>query len=160
MNKPGSCCSPRAQRGTSMDITPQNVGADLHAHSGLTTPMIALPGAIFLMGTDYARGFPIDGEGPVREVELSSFAIDTFPVTNRDFASFVDTTGYRTEAERFGWSFVFWAHLPKEFFQVLVEDTVAATPWWCKVPDALWKQPEGPGSNIDSRLRDPVVHVS
>jgi formylglycine-generating enzyme required for sulfatase activity len=141
-------------------MTQQPTDTDVQALSGETPPMITLPGAIFLMGTDYAHGFPVDGEGPVREVELSSFSIDTFPVTNSEFASFVDTTAYRTEAERFGWSFVFWAHLPKENFEALVEDTVVAAPWWCKVPDAWWKQPEGPGSNIYSRLRHPVVHVS
>jgi formylglycine-generating enzyme required for sulfatase activity len=65
------------------------------------------------MGTNYARGFPADGEGPVRPVSLSAFEIDTFPVTNEDFAAFIVATNYRTEAELFGWSFVFWSHIPK-----------------------------------------------
>jgi len=122
--------------------------------------MVSLPGGTFLMGTDYAAGFPADGEGPVREVVLSPFAIDTFPVTNRDFATFVNATGYCTEAEGFGWSFVFWTQLPKANFEALVEDTVAAAPWWCKVPKAFWKQSEGPGSNVNDRGNHPVVHVS
>ncbi len=112
------------------------------------------------MGTDYPDAFPADGEGPVRPVSLSPFAIDTYPVTNRDFTAFVSATNYLTESERFEWSFVFWAHLPPERLNELVEDTVAAAPWWCKVPGASWLHPEGPGSHIDDRPNHPVVHVS
>jgi sulfatase modifying factor 1 len=122
--------------------------------------MRSLPGGSFLMGTDYAQGFPADGEGPVRAVSLSPFAIDIFPVTNADFAAFISATNYRTEAEVFGWSFVFWSHIPPLRFTELVEDTVAFTPWWCKVPGATWDHPEGPGSNVNERLQHPAVHVS
>jgi formylglycine-generating enzyme required for sulfatase activity len=122
--------------------------------------MVSLPGGTFLMGTDYPGGFPEDGEGPVRAVSLSPFQVDRFPVTNADFATFVENTGYRTEAEHFGWSFVFWSHIHEDRFDELVEDTVAAAPWWCKVPGSFWKQPEGPESSIHERLTHPVVHVS
>ena len=122
--------------------------------------MILLPGGEFLMGTDYERAFTADGEGPIRPVTLSPFAIDTYPVTNKDFAAFVDATGYRTESEVFGWSFCFWMHLPPERLDELVEDTVAAAPWWCKVQGADWAHPEGPGSDITTRPNHPVVHVS
>jgi formylglycine-generating enzyme required for sulfatase activity len=122
--------------------------------------MIALPGGTFLMGTDYGLGFPADGEGPVRPVSVSAFAIDTYPVTNAEFAKFVAATGYRTEAEVFAWSFVFWAHIAEERFEELVEDTVAQAPWWCKVPGATWEHPEGPASDVKGRQDHPVVHVS
>jgi formylglycine-generating enzyme required for sulfatase activity len=112
------------------------------------------------MGTDYQDAFPVDGEGPVREVTLDPFWIDKFPVTNRLFARFVQETGYVTEAERFGWSFVFWTHIPKQRFRESVDDTVAAAQWWCKVHGACWKSPEGPGSNVEQRDSHPVVHVS
>ena len=112
------------------------------------------------MGTDYPYGFAADGEGPVRPVKLSAFEIDIYPVTNLDFAAFIDATDYRTEAEQFGWSFVFWAHLPPDRLDELVEDTVAAAPWWCKVPGTSWRAPEGPGSDISERPNHPVVHVS
>jgi formylglycine-generating enzyme required for sulfatase activity len=112
------------------------------------------------MGTDYRDAFPADGEGPIRPVSLSPFTIDTCPVTNRDFAAFVSAANYLTESEHFQWSFVFWAHLPPNRLNELVEDTVAAAPWWCKVPGASWQQPEGPGSHINDRLSHPVVHVS
>jgi formylglycine-generating enzyme len=123
-------------------------------------PMVSLSGGTFLMGTDYASGFPADGEGPIRPVTLSPFKMDVFPVTNDDFFAFVKATGYRTEAENFGWSFVFWAHIPRKRFRSLVEDTVASAPWWCKVRGACWTQPEGPGSGLKTRSRHPVVHVS
>lgn len=122
--------------------------------------MVGLPGGTFLMGTDYEHGFHADGEGPVRPVSLAAFAMDTYSVTNADFAEFIKATGYRTEAEVFAWSFVFWAHLPWDRFEELVEDTVAAAPWWCKVPGAKWDAPEGPGSNVTTRGKHPVVHVS
>ncbi|CAN5686686.1 hypothetical protein BH10ACI4_BH10ACI4_16590 [soil metagenome] len=112
------------------------------------------------MGTDYDGAFASDGEGPVRGVALSSFEIDPYPVTNQNFVSFVDTTGYRTEAEVFGWSFCFWMQLPKDRLDELVEDTVAAAPWWCKVPGASWRSPDGPGSTVEGREDFPVVHVS
>ncbi len=112
------------------------------------------------MGTDFSEGFPDDGEGPVRPVTVRPFSIDRSPVTNQVFRQFIEATGYRTEAERFGWSFVFWAHIPQARFKELVEDTVRAAPWWCKVRDAKWNTPEGPGSNISTRDDHPVVHVS
>jgi len=148
--------------------TPARGSAD-HATSGVKMMpsasfsgegMIALPGGRFLMGTDYPYGFPNDGEGPVRPVVLSPFRIDSTPVTNAQFATFADATGYRTEAEAFGWSFVFWSHLPEDSFRDLVSDTLPGAPWWCKVHGATWRSPEGPGSNVLVRADHPVVHVS
>ena len=112
------------------------------------------------MGTDYAEAFPDDGEGPIRSITLDPFKIDRFPVTNALFARFVDETGYVTEAERFGWSFVFWSHIPVSQREQVIQDTVAAAPWWCQVFGASWKAPEGPGSSANKRGNYPVVHVS
>jgi sulfatase modifying factor 1 len=158
------CCAPAAERpvlaganGSSPSIGDSSERQRCAAPS---RAMVMLPGGRFLMGTDDPHGFPADGEGPVRPVTLSPFAIDTFPVTNADFSAFVQATGYQTDAERFGWSFVFWAHIPEDRFEQLVEDTAAPAPWWCKVPGACWRQPEGPGSLIEDRLQHPVVHVS
>lgn len=121
---------------------------------------VAFPTVTFLMGTDYARANPGDGEGPVRPVALSPFAIDACPVTNADFAEFVRATGYVTASERYGNSFVFKGQIPAERYDELVEDTLAAAPWWCLVQGASWRAPEGPGSTIDARMTHPVVHVS
>ena len=152
------CCTPAAKHNAIP--RPQPAAARKSTTSAPTRPAIALPGGTFLMGTDYRDAFPADGEGPVRPVSLSPFAIDTYPVTNRDFVAFVSATNYRTESEHFQWSFVFWAHLPPDRLDELVEDTVAAAPWWCKVPGASWQHPEGPGSHINDRPNHPVVHVS
>jgi sulfatase modifying factor 1 len=149
-----SCCAPTAQHEASP--SPQLIATAATSQ----TPAISLPGGTFLMGTDYRHAFSADGEGPVRPITLSPFRIDTYPVTNRDFATFVSATGYRTESEFYEWSFVFWAHLPPDRLDELVEDTVAAAPWWCKVPGASWQHPEGPGSHIDDRPNHPAVHVS
>jgi len=126
----------------------------------LRSQMLSLPGGSFLMGTDYAGACPGDAEGPVREVTVSPFMIGACAVTNAEFAGFVSGTGYRTDAERYGWSFVFWSHIAESRFPEVVEDTAAATPWWCKVPDACWRAPEGPGSDLAERVDHPVVHVS
>ena len=48
--------------------------------------MVQLPGGRFLMGANALDGR--DGEGPAREVTVKSFAIDVFPVTNKDFRYF------------------------------------------------------------------------
>jgi sulfatase modifying factor 1 len=108
---PGSCCAPKAQR----EPTETHAGAAPEASlSDARRAMLALPAATFLMGTDYQRGFTADGEGPIRRVSLSAFAIDTYPVINAEFAAFVAATNFRTEAEAFGWSFVFWSHIPPD----------------------------------------------
>jgi formylglycine-generating enzyme required for sulfatase activity len=121
--------------------------------------MRELPGGAFLMGTDSDIGYPDDGEGPVREVTLRPFLIDKTSVTNRQFAKFVKATGYKTEAERFGWSFVFHLLIPADTAKRL-KHNVAQTPWWWKVPGAYWRNPEGPKTNINDRMDHPVVHVS
>ncbi len=154
-----TCCSPQANREDRAALSPAVESAALppaHIYEG----MISLPGGTFRMGTDSPEAFPDDGEGPVRSVVLRPFEFDRYPVTNRNFSDFVNATGYRTEAENCGWSFVFWSHIPADRFARLVQDTVAGAPWWCKVPGAHWKQPEGPGTNVRERETHPVVHVS
>ncbi|KAI2545991.1 sulfatase modifying factor 2 [Homo sapiens] len=81
------------------------VGAWLKLGNGQATSMVQLQGGRFLMGTNSPDSR--DGEGPVREATVKPFAIDIFPVTNKDFRDFVREKKYRTEAEMFGWSFVF-----------------------------------------------------
>jgi len=120
--------------------------------------MIVLPGGTFRMGTDVADGFPEDDEGPVREVAVGAFAIDPYAVTNERFAEFADATGYRTDAERFGWSYVFAKFLPGSLRKV--SPRPEGTPWWCGVSGAYWRRPEGPGTGVEDRWNHPVVHIS
>jgi len=121
--------------------------------------MIKLPGGNFLMGTNDKEGFPHDGEGPVREVTLDSFYIEATTVTNQRFAEFINATSYKTDAEKFGWSFVFYELLPRELRQSDLQKSSQA-PWWCAVENAKWNQPEGENSNIKERMDHPIVHVS
>ncbi|WP_351226034.1 formylglycine-generating enzyme family protein [Streptomyces sp. NPDC002133] len=108
------------------------------------------------MGSDDSP-YPADGEGPAREVRVDAFTISATTVTNTEFAAFADATGYRTDAERFGWSFVFGGLLPDDFPPTRAP---AATPWWRQVHGAYWRHPEGPGSDVLGRMDHPVVHVS
>jgi formylglycine-generating enzyme required for sulfatase activity len=103
------------------------------------TGMVLIIGGKFAMGTD--DGMPF--EGPVHQVDVSSFYIDEREVTVADFARFADETGYQTEAEKFGWSGVF-----------VVKDH-----GWQKVDGATWRYPEGPGSKA-SEPNEPVTQVS
>ena len=114
-------------------------------------------GCSFALGSADRWAYPDDGEWPVKVVEVGSFRIDPCAVSNDDFARFVAATAYVTEAERFGWSFVFGGFLPDDFPPT---EGVAAAPWWRKVPGADWRHPEGPHSSVDGRGDHPVVHVS
>ena len=122
--------------------------------------MVRLDGGEFLMGTESDVGFPADGEGPVRGVRIDPFYMDIHPVTNGRFGEFARERGYRTEAEKFGWSFVFHQQLSRERYGELVDDTAAGHDWWCKVPGADWHHPEGPGSSVVDRMDYAVTHVS
>jgi formylglycine-generating enzyme required for sulfatase activity len=119
--------------------------------------MVLLEGGTFLMGSDDPFAYPDDGEGPVRHVEVGPFWIDPCAVSNADFSEFAEKTGYVTEAERFGWSFVFAGLLPDDFPPTR---GVAQAPWWRKVEGADWRHPEGPRSALGERIDHPVVHVS
>ena len=71
--------------------------------------MVEIPGAAFSMGSDDSKGR--DGESPSKLVRVKSFTIDKYPVTSGQFRKFVRDTKYKTDAEKFGWSFVFASHL-------------------------------------------------
>jgi formylglycine-generating enzyme required for sulfatase activity len=61
--------------------------------------MIEIPGGPFTMGSD--NGDPEDM--PAHEVDLPTFEIDKFEVTNADYAVFTEETGYQTFAEKGGY---------------------------------------------------------
>jgi formylglycine-generating enzyme required for sulfatase activity len=121
--------------------------------------MVYVPGGEFLMGTEDGEGFPDDGEGPIRAVRVKPFLIDRTTVTNVQFAEFVKDSGYKTEAERFGWSFVFHLLVTSRGRDRYV-GTTGQAPWWYGIRGASWQRPEGPDSSIRHRRNHPVVHVS
>src|SRR5690625_4005266 len=121
--------------------------------------MILIKGGSFLMGTYDQEGFPADGEGPVREVFVDDFYMTQHTVTNKEILQFVEETNYVTDAEKFGWSFVF-EHFISEQTALQVTQRVQHTPWWWVVHGADFKHPEGPDSTIDDRLDHPAIHIS
>lgn len=131
---------------------------------GLPPGMVALPGGVFMMGSDrFYRE-----ERPLREARVGPFAIQTHEVTNAQFAAFVAATGYRTVAERpldptqfprlqpherRPGSLVFREPAPGR-------DASDFSQWWVWTPGASWRAPEGPGSSIKGRDNHPVVHIA
>ncbi len=127
------------------------------ARESIAESLVSVPGGRFSMGSVDPFAYPEDGEGPVHEVLLRPFSIDCHAVSNDRFAAFVAATGYQTDAERWGWSFVFAGLLPDDFPPTR---SVAAAPWWRQVEGAQWRRPEGPHSDLSDRGRHPVVQVS
>lgn len=163
---PGSCCTPGRVAAPAASLAapaaPSPAAPDRVANlTTLGLDLIALPGGTFAMGTEDADAWVSDGEGPIREVTVAPFRIAATTVTNAQFAAFVDATGYRTEAENFGWSYVFQGLLGESTRRKLRSTrTVVGVPWWYAVPGACWRKPEGPGTHLKKRADHPVVHVT
>lgn len=128
------------------------------------TPMIRVEGGTFRMGS--AAFYP--DETPVHDRTVGSFEVDRHPVSNAEFAAFVDETGYITVAERP----LDPADFPGADPADLVPGGLVFTPttgpvdlrnwrqWWRWAAGASWLHPFGPESTIDDRLQHPVVQVS
>ena len=123
---------------------------------GAPHAMIRVLGGKSFVGTDEPE-IPKDGEGPEREVILADYGLEAETVTVERFAAFVDATGYITEAERFGWSSVFFGD-PDHLAGATAVGS--GLPWWHRIDGANWRQPEGPGSSVDDRRDHPVTQVS
>jgi formylglycine-generating enzyme required for sulfatase activity len=113
---------------------------------------------VFIMGDSTGDRNPADGETPQHEVALPAFDIDITTVTNEDFSRFVADTGYRTEAETWGFSAVF--HLAVDANPSDIMGTAGGTPWWVGVRGADWAHPGGGRTTLDGLSDHPVVHVS
>ena len=118
------CCVPSRPLEQALDFSdvPLSRSNDRSAEG-----MALLPGGEFLMGTEDGNGFAADGEGPVRRITINPFYIDVHAVSNAEFAQFVDSTGYRTEAERYKWSYVFHSFVPARLAKD-VKQAVAEAP--------------------------------
>jgi formylglycine-generating enzyme required for sulfatase activity len=130
----------------------------------LTSSLIFVKGGSFDMG---ASGLYPE-EFPVQRTVVEDFWISRAEVTNREFAVFVEATGYITVAER--------QPNQKEYpninpmlltpgsavFVTPNEAIVAGTPfnWWHFIEGANWKQPQGVGSHIQGKQHYPVVHIA
>ena len=126
--------------------------------------MAFIPGGTFHMGSE--RHYP--EEAPVQTVPVASFWMDRTAVTNRQFAAFVEATGYCTMAERP----LDPAQFPDALPGMLKPGALVFTKpkkrvdlrdmhnWWRYVPGTSWRSPEGPGSTIKGREDYPVVQVA
>ena len=114
--------------------------------------MVKIEGDSYFIGTNQPV-FVADGEGPRRKVILDTFYIDKYEVSNQKFETFVKATGHKTEAEKFGDSFVFEGLLSKKT-KSTIDQAVKAAPWWLPVKGATWRQPEGRDSNIDGKFKN------
>ena len=88
-----SCCTPENTNPDSR-LHKQLVKAD---HLTSTDNMVLLSEGSFTMGTNSNIGFPNDGEGPEKKINLNRFRIDRYAVTNSDFERFTTDTNYKTE---------------------------------------------------------------
>ncbi len=156
MKHEASCCAPSAAKTeaaiperepVSISTKPFNQG------------LIHIDRGDFLMGSDSDEGYRADGEGPQRRVTLNAYSIAPCAVTNAAFERFTNDTGYVTDAERTGWSFVFYQHVVDEN-ENRVKGVSSEGRWWLAVEGACWSQPEGLESHIERRMDHPVVHVS
>jgi formylglycine-generating enzyme required for sulfatase activity len=126
--------------------------------------MMQIDGGEFAMGSE--QFYP--DEGPVRRVSVAPFWIDPYPVTNKQFAAFVDSTGYLTEAERAPDSSLYPGAPPENLVPgalvfVMPPGPVNLgdfTPWWAWTPGTDWRHPTGPDSSIKALTDHPVVQVS
>jgi formylglycine-generating enzyme required for sulfatase activity len=112
--------------------------------------MTWIPAGTFRMGED--PRYP--EEGPPRLVSVPGFWMSVHEITNREFAAFVEATGYRTVAERAPPDF---AAPGSAVFTVPDEQDRR---WWRWVEGASWRAPSGPGSAIAGRETDPVVQIA
>lgn len=153
-----SACSDRNPQA----VKPGEAGAECLDASAIEYS-VDIPSGRYQIGDE--RFYP--EERPARTVEVAAFNIDATEVTNRQFAEFVDTTGYVTRAER---------GLPESEFDDIAAElrrpgsavftppgkgrTINPATWWRFVEGASWRAPAGPGSSIEGIEDRPVVHIA
>lgn len=150
---PKSCCSPtREGEAPAPPEAPRaQSGADHLDES------VLIPGGTAYLGTDHPI-LAIDGETPFRKTKLKPFRIGRGSVTNSQFTRFVEETGFVTEAERWGWSYVFQGQVPAKMG---LTQGVPGLDWWRRVDGANWREINGPGTADRVWHPDhPVVQVS
>ncbi|WP_413578764.1 formylglycine-generating enzyme family protein [Bdellovibrio sp. HCB290] len=126
--------------------------------------MVWIPGGTFTMGSNdhYIE------EAPAHRVKVDGFWMDRSPVTNKDFARFVEETGYVTFCEIPPDASLYPGALPELLNAASVVFVQPSGPvdlrnphqWWHFIAEANWRQPQGPGSTIKDRMDHPVVHIA
>ncbi|PXY22391.1 ergothioneine biosynthesis protein EgtB [Prauserella muralis] len=114
--------------------------------AGDVAPEVLVPGGPFVMGTS-VEPWALDNERPAHAVHVDAFVIDTFPVTNGQYARFVESGGY--ESPRW-WSEPGWTYVR--------EHGITAPRFWKREPDGWWRTRFGRYERVPAD--EPVVHVS
>jgi formylglycine-generating enzyme len=130
----------------------------------MLTELVELPGGSFRMGS--TSFYP--EEAPIHTVHVAPFAIERHPVTNAQYAEFVDDTGYVTVAERELDPASYPGADPVDLVPGGLVFRPASGPvdlrdwrqWWEWKPGASWRHPFGPDSRIADRLEHPVVQIA
>lgn len=127
--------------------------------------MVWIPPGEFWMGSTDPH---MTDARPVHRVAVRGFWLGATEVTNAQFAAFVRATGHVTVAERTPRA----EDYPDVPPALLVPGSIVFSPperpvplgdpstWWRYVPGASWRHPEGPGSEIASRMDHPAVHIA
>lgn len=150
-----TCCTPKSL--SVANVCRPAITEHCDARSEKLQAAVQIPGGYTLVGTATPH-LRDDGEAPIRSRRLRRFRISPTAVSNVEFRAFVDATGYRTDAERAGWSFVFWLQVPKTLGPTRA---VVGAEWWRNVEGANWRDVNGPGTEAtDCHPDHPVVHVS
>jgi sulfatase modifying factor 1 len=126
--------------------------------------MIRIPSGIFVMGSD--THYP--EEAPAHAVMVEQLWIDRYPVTNAEFARFVDETGHITLAEKPADPTLYPDARPDLLVPSSVVFQKPSGPvslqnpydWWTYVAGADWRHPRGPDSSLEGLAEHPVVHVA
>jgi formylglycine-generating enzyme required for sulfatase activity len=122
-----------------------------------------IPGGTFRMGSDY--NYP--EEKPATAATVEGFWMDPTAVTNREFAAFVDATGYVTVAEKAPDPAMYPGADPALLVPGSITFNQPSGPvdlsnpmlWWAWTPGACWREPWGPGSDLQGREDHPVTQV-
>ena len=131
---------------------------------------VPAPGMVLVRGRRFTMG-SIDfypDERPLREACPDDFWMDETPVTNAQFAEFVDATGYVTVAEippdpaDYPGMLPEMAHAGSILFVPpgYPVDVRGPPVWWQFAFGASWRSPLGKGSSTQGREDHPVVHIA
>jgi iron(II)-dependent oxidoreductase len=93
-------------RQTSSNAAPDGLAAVPPPRAGARPGDVAVPGGSWRLGSTPTEGFIFDNEKWAHETTLEPFRIARAPVTNAEFAAFIEAGGYRTRAF---WSEAGWA---------------------------------------------------
>jgi formylglycine-generating enzyme len=168
------CDNNSGQKGTNRKLASIDQGDKQSAGTGLHAGMAYIPAGTFMMGADNDQASP--DEYPKHKVTVNSFWMDVTEVTNKQFAEFVEATGYITTAEQ------------KPDWEELKKSVPPGTPkpddsllqaasmiflsaneqvnlndysqWWRWEIGANWRHPHGKSSDIQGKENYPVVHIS